>query len=91
MAWNTPGSSGPGSNPSGPDGRRPQRPRKPGGGLDTLFDSMRGLFGGGGSSIWRWVAIVFGLWLVFSTFVSGSDGMDIDSVNGVADFSKIEG
>ena len=69
MAWNTPGSSGPGSNPSGPDGRRPKRPRKPGGGLDTLFDSFRGLFDGGGSSIWRWVAIVFGLWLVFSTFV----------------------
>ena len=31
--------------------------------------NLRGLFGGGGSSIWRWVAIVFGLWLVFSTFV----------------------
>jgi membrane protease subunit HflK len=69
MAWNTPGSSG--NTPSGPDGRRPQRPRKPGGTLDTLFDSLRGLFGGdgGSSSIWRWVAIVFGLWLVFSTFV----------------------
>lgn len=73
MAWNTPGSGTPGNNPSGPDGRRPQRPRKPGGTLDTLFDSLRGLFGGagsgGGGSIWRWVAIGFGLWLVFSTFV----------------------
>ncbi|HJW47064.1 MAG TPA: FtsH protease activity modulator HflK [Lysobacter sp.] len=67
MAWNTPGSNEP-----GPDGRRPQRPRKVGGGgLDALLDNLRNLFGGGGSgsSIWRWVAIVFGLWLVFSTFV----------------------
>ena len=69
MAWNTPGSSGPGSNPSGPDGRRPQRPRKPGGGLDTFLDSFRGLFGSGGNTVWRWIAIVFGLWLVFSTFL----------------------
>ena len=70
MAWNTPGSSGSGNNPSGPDGRRPQRPRKPGGGLDTLFDALRSIFGGaGGGGIWRWVAVVFGLWLVFSTFV----------------------
>jgi len=69
MAWNTPGSSGSGNNPSGPDGRRPQRPRKPGGGLDPLFDALRSIFGGGGGGIWRWVAIVFGLWLVFSTFV----------------------
>lgn len=74
MAWNTPGSGGPGSsgpggNESGPDGRRPQRPRKVGGGgFDTLLDALRRLSGGGGS-IWRWVAIVFGLWLVFSTFV----------------------
>ena len=70
MAWNTPGSSGPGSNPSGPDGRRPQRPRKPGGGLDTFLDAFRGLFGGGGGgTVWRWVAVAFGLWLVFTTFV----------------------
>jgi len=66
MAWNTPGS---GNNPSGPDGRRPHRPRKTGGVLDTLIDTGRGLFGGGGSTAWRWVAIVLGLWLVFSTFV----------------------
>jgi membrane protease subunit HflK len=69
MAWNTPGSSGPGSNESGPDGRRPQRRKPGGGGLDGLLDSLRDVFGGGGGSIWRWVAIVFGLWLVFSTFV----------------------
>jgi len=68
MAWNTPGSSGPGSNEPGPDGRRPQRRRSGGGGLDGLLDSVRDLFGGGGS-IWRWVAIAFGLWLVFTTFV----------------------
>lgn len=68
MAWNTPGSSG-GNNPSGPEGRRPQRPRKTGGILDTLSDTVRGLFGGGGTGTWRWVAILAGLWLVFSTFV----------------------
>ena len=65
MAWNTPGSNEP-----GPDGRRPQRSRRPGGGsLDAILDSLRNLFGGGGGSAWRWAAIVFGLWLVFSTFV----------------------
>ena len=69
MAWNTPGSSGPGNSGNNPDGRRPQRPRKTGGILDTLADTARDLFGGGGSSIWRWIAVVFGLWLVFSTFV----------------------
>ena len=69
MAWNTPGSGG-GNTPSGPDGRRPpQRPRKTGGVLDTLIDTVRGVFGGDGNAIWRWIAIVFGLWLVFSTFV----------------------
>ncbi|GAB3388806.1 FtsH protease activity modulator HflK [Lysobacter fragariae] len=64
MAWNTPGSGS--GNESGP-----QRPRKVGGGaFDSLLDSVRGLFGGGnGGGVWRWVAIVFGLWLVFSTFV----------------------
>ncbi|QNP40060.1 FtsH protease activity modulator HflK [Lysobacter solisilvae (ex Woo and Kim 2020)] len=67
MAWNTPGSSG--NNPSGPEGRRPHRPRKTGGVLDTLLDTARGLFGGDGSSAWRWVALVLGLWLVFSSFV----------------------
>jgi membrane protease subunit HflK len=73
MAWNTPGSGGPGSGGSGPgnnpEGRRPHRPRKSGGVLDTLIDTARGIFGGGGNTVWRWVAIVFGLWLVFSTFV----------------------
>ena len=39
--------------------------------IDTLLDSLRGLFGGdgGSSSVWRSVAVVFGLWLVFSTFL----------------------
>ena len=69
MAWNTPGSSGPGNSGNNPDGRRPQRPRKSGGIIDTLADTARDLFGGGGSAIWRWIAVVFGLWLVFSTFV----------------------
>jgi len=66
MAWNTPGSNDPG----GSD-RRPQRSRKPGGGgIDALLDPLRGLFGGGGGgTIWRWTAIVLGLWLVFNTFV----------------------
>jgi membrane protease subunit HflK len=66
MAWNTPGSNEP-----GPEGRRPQRPRKAPGGLDAIFDSLRGVFGGGdgGTPVWRWVAIAFGLWLVFTTFV----------------------
>ncbi|QSX77054.1 FtsH protease activity modulator HflK [Agrilutibacter solisilvae] len=69
MAWNTPGSNEP-----GPEGRRPQRPRKAPGGLDSVLDGLRGLFGGGGGGvggtpIWRWVAIAFGLWLVFSTFL----------------------
>ena len=67
MAWNTPGSS----NDQGPEGRRSQRPRKAPGGLDAILDNLRGIFGGdgGAGSIWRWVAIAFGLWLVFSTFV----------------------
>jgi membrane protease subunit HflK len=68
MAWNTPGSNEPGQ-----DGRRPQRPRKAPGGLDAIVDNLRGLFGGdgggSGSTVWRWVAIIFGLWLVFTTFV----------------------
>lgn len=74
MAWNTPGSSppgssGPGNNEPGPGGRRPQRPRRVGGALDDVLDGLRNLFGGGGGSMWRWVAIAVGLWLVFSTFV----------------------
>ena len=63
MAWNTPGSDNSGSN-----GRNPRR--RPGGrGLDALIDPLRGLFGGGGGGILRWVALLVGLWLVFNCFV----------------------
>jgi membrane protease subunit HflK len=67
MAWNTPGSNDSG----GSNGRRPPQRKPGGGGLDAVLDTLRGVFGGGagGTPIWRWVAIVFGLWLVFNTFV----------------------
>lgn len=66
MAWNTPGSD----NSGGSNGRTPRQRRPDGRGLDALLDPLRGLFGGGGGgNIWRWVAIVFGLWLVFNCFV----------------------
>ena len=66
MAWNTPGSDNSGGS------NRPPRSRRPGNrGLDQLLDPLRGLFGGGGGGdgIWRWVAIVLGLWVVFNSFV----------------------
>jgi modulator of FtsH protease HflK len=63
MAWNTPGSD----NSGGSDNRPPRR--RDGGGLAEKFDSLRGLFGGGGNNVARWVAIGFGLWLLFSSFV----------------------
>lgn len=63
MAWNTPGSDNSGDN-------RPSRQRKPQGrGLDALIDPLRGLFGGGGGGILRWVALLVGLWMVFNCFV----------------------
>ncbi len=66
MAWNTPGSD----NSGGSNGRTPRQRRPDGRGLDALLDPLRGLFGGGGGGgILRWVAIVFGLWLVFNCFV----------------------
>lgn len=61
MAWNTPGSD---------NGDRPRRLRRRGFGPQDLFDRMRGLFdGGAGGNPLRWVAIVVGLWIVFSSFV----------------------
>ncbi|WP_119717677.1 FtsH protease activity modulator HflK [Cognatilysobacter tabacisoli] len=66
MAWNTPGSDNSGGS------NRPPRSRRPGNrGLDQLLDPLRGLFGGagGGDGIWRWVAIVLGLWVLFNSFV----------------------
>ncbi|MFC0677409.1 FtsH protease activity modulator HflK [Lysobacter korlensis] len=60
MAWNTPGSDN-------SDGRPPRRDRD---GLAGRLDALRGLFGdGGGNNVWRWAGIVFGLWLLFNSFV----------------------
>lgn len=66
MAWNTPGSDNGGSD------NRPTRRRSGGNrGFDNMLDPLRGLFDGGGgpANALRWVAIVFGLWLVFNCFV----------------------
>ena len=63
MAWNIPGGS------SGKDGRNPWQRKAGGGGIDKLLDPLRGVFGGGSGGIGRWVAIVFGLWLVLNCFV----------------------
>lgn len=60
MAWNTPGSD---------NGGRPGRPRRRGFGPQDLLDRARGLFDGGGSGPLRWIPIVVGLWIVFSSFV----------------------
>jgi len=72
MAWNTPGSSGNGSNG---DGEKPRpNPWKPkgnkGGGndLNGLLDRLRGLFDGSGGNPLRWVAIGLALLIVFSSF-----------------------
>lgn len=64
MAWNTPGSG------SGNDKRNPWKPRGNGGGngLDGIIDRLRGLFDGGPGGWWRWVAIVLGLLILFSSF-----------------------
>ena len=58
MAWNIPGGSG-------KDGRS----TRGGGFIDQLLDPLRGLFGGGGAGIGRWVGVVFALWLAFNCFV----------------------
>lgn len=75
MAWNTPGNDNetPGDRPP------PIRPRGGGGrggrgggnGLDDLLARLRGLFDGGpgdGHPL-RWVALLVGAWLLFSSFV----------------------
>ena len=79
MAWNTPGSGG-GSDDDGGrrrDDRRPAwRPSGSGGrggrggnGLNEIVDRLRGLFGGGGRGIGRWIAVVVALWAAMSCFV----------------------
>ncbi len=62
MAWNTPGG------PSNKDGRNPWQKRG-GGGFDRYLEPLRGLFGGNGGGIGRWVAVLLVLWLAFNTFV----------------------
>jgi membrane protease subunit HflK len=63
MAWNIPGSG------SGKDGRSP-RPRDGIGGIiDRLLDLVRGLIGGGGGGLARWLGVVAALWLAFNCFV----------------------
>ncbi len=62
MAWNIPGGG------SGKDGRNP-RQRKPEGFLDRLLQPLRGLSGGDGAGLGRWIAIAAVLWLAFNCFV----------------------
>lgn len=80
MAWNTPGKGNSNDSSSG-DGsggnRNSWKPRRGGrggggGGFDDILDRLRGAFGGmggGSGSPLRWVAVVFGLWLIFSSFI----------------------
>ncbi|KGQ19664.1 Integral membrane protein [Lysobacter dokdonensis DS-58] len=63
MAWNTPGGS------SNKDGRNPWQKRGGGGGIDRFLEPLRGLFGGNGGGIGRWIAVLLVLWLAFNTFV----------------------
>ena len=63
MAWNIPGGS------SGKDGRNPWQRKGGGGGIDKLLDPLRGVFGGGGGGVGRWIGIVVALWLAFNCFV----------------------
>lgn len=68
MAWNTPG-SGSGNNGN----RNPWKPRNGGGnggGIGDILERLRGLFdgGGGGGNPLRWVAIVLGVLILFSSF-----------------------
>lgn len=62
MAWNTPGSE---------NGDRPGRGRPPGRGFSPqdLFDRARNFFEGGAGGPLRWLPVLVGLWLVFSSFV----------------------
>ncbi|HSX65563.1 MAG TPA: FtsH protease activity modulator HflK, partial [Pseudoxanthomonas sp.] len=71
MAWNTPGSGGSGNNGN----RNPWKPRNSGssggngGGIGDILDRLRGLFGGGGGgNPLRWLPIVLGLLILFSSF-----------------------
>lgn len=71
MAWNTPGSGGSGNNGN----RSPWKPRNSGnsggngGGIGDILDRLRGLFGGGGGgNPLRWLPIVLGLLILFSSF-----------------------
>ncbi|AXK72408.1 FtsH protease activity modulator HflK [Lysobacter sp. TY2-98] len=59
MAWNTPGSE---------NGDREPRPRGRGRGFapNDLLDRLKDMSDGNGP--WRWLALVLGLWLVWSTF-----------------------
>ncbi|HEY9400401.1 MAG TPA: FtsH protease activity modulator HflK [Luteimonas sp.] len=62
MAWNIPGGSG-------KDGRNP-RPRSGTGGLiDRWLDPVRGLLGGSGGGIGRWIGVFIALWIAFNCFV----------------------
>lgn len=68
MAWNTPG-SGSGDDNGSKNGRNPWQRRNPRGGIDQWLERLRDLFGGaGGNQWWRWVAIAFGLLVLFSSF-----------------------
>ena len=64
MAWNTPGSD------NGDPGRPPRRNR----GLapTDLLARLKSMFDGAGGPV-RWVPLLLGLWLVFSTFVLVSE------------------
>jgi modulator of FtsH protease HflK len=74
MAWNTPGNNNDDS-PSGGGNRsnntwKPRPSGRGGGGLDDILARLRGFFDGGGSgNPLRWLLVVVGLWLIFSSFV----------------------
>jgi membrane protease subunit HflK len=64
MAWNTPGSD------NGDPGRRPRRNR--GFAPTDLLARLKAMFDGSGGPV-RWVPLLIGIWLVFSTFVLVSE------------------
>lgn len=74
MAWNIPGKKSNGNGSDQPP-KNPWPPRRKGSGsggggaFDGLADTMRNIFGGGGGSPLRWIALLFVLWLVFNIFV----------------------